>query len=120
MDKSVKDYVVQKVNDLMSAPTCCAEAKTAAKNWLDAVGTDKEAEQTKKLIEELEMDIMPIESLLAFAESEAGAKVFGEDKTKQVAAHARALQEAGEKYCDCPACAACAAILEKKAELSSL
>jgi len=34
-----------------------------------------------------------------------------------VAAHARDLQAAGKLYCDCPACAAVEAILEKKDEL---
>ncbi len=30
MDQNVKDYVAQKVKELMDAPTCCAEAKAAA------------------------------------------------------------------------------------------
>ena len=44
---------------------------------------------TKKYIEELEADIMPVDGLIAFAESEAGAQEFGPEKTKEVAAHAR-------------------------------
>ena len=114
MDQNVKDYVAQKVKELMDAPTCCAEAKAAAQNWLDALGTDQEAQQAKNLIAELEMDIMPVDGLIAFAESEAGAKVFGPEKTKQVAAHGREIQAAGAKYCDCAACAAVEAILEQK------
>ena len=114
MDQNVKGYVAQKVKELMDAPTCCAEAKAAAQNWLDALGTDQEAQQAKNLIAELEMDIMPVEGLIAFAESEAGAKVFGPEKTKQVAAHGREIQAAGAKYCDCAACAAVEAILEQK------
>ena len=43
MNAEVKDYVTQKVNELIEAQSCCAEAKEAAKNWLDAVGTEKEA-----------------------------------------------------------------------------
>lgn len=34
-------------SDLLNAPSACAEAKTAAQNWLDAAGTDEEAEQTR-------------------------------------------------------------------------
>lgn len=117
MDQTVKEYVIKKVNELMQAPSCCAEAKEAAQNWLDAVGTDKETEQAEKLIAELEMDIMPIEQLIAFAESEAGIQVFGAEKAKSISTHAHEIQSAGAKYCDCPACAAVAAILEKKDEL---
>ncbi len=117
MKENVKDYVVQKVNELISAPSCCAEAKAAAQNWLDAIGTDNEAEETKKLIAELEMDIVPIEGLIAFAGSEAGEKVFGKEMAGNLKLHALEIQAAGAKYCDCPACAAVAAILDKKDEM---
>ena len=114
MDKNVLDYIVGKTNDLMGAPSCSGEAKAAAQAWLDAVGTDREAEGTRKYVEELEADIMPIDGLIGFAESEHGAQVFGADKAKAVAAHAREIKAAGAKYVDCPACAAAEAILDKK------
>jgi len=117
MNQNVKDFVTEKVNELLKAPSCCAEAKEAAQNWLDAVGTDQEAAKTRELIAEVEMDIMPIDGLIAFADSDAGAQVFGAETAKKVAAHAKEIKAAGGKYCDCPACAACAAILEKKDEL---
>lgn len=114
MNKEVLDFVVAKTNELISAPTCNSETKAAAQAWLDAVGTESEAAETKKYIEELVADIMPIDSLIAFAESDAGASVFGADKAKNVAAHAREIKSAGATYCDCPACKAVEAILEKK------
>lgn len=114
MSENKKDDVIKKVKELMDAPSCYADAREAAKNWLDAIGTDQEKSQAENLIAELEMDIMPVEGLIAFAESEAGAKVFGPEKTKQVAAHGREIQAAGAKYCDCAACAAVEAILEQK------
>lgn len=117
MTQEVKDAVTKNVKDLISAFSCCAEAKAAGQAWLDALGTDQEEEQTKKLIAEVEMDIMPIDNLIAFAGSEAGAKVFGAEKAKEVAAHGQEIKAAGGKYCDCPACAACEAILAKKDEL---
>lgn len=117
MNQKVKDYVTGKLNELMSAPSCSAEAKAAAESWLEAAGTDREAEETKKLITELEEDIMPVDALIAFAGSEAGAQVFGKETAKNVAAHAEEIKAAGAKYCDCPACAAVAEILEKKEEL---
>lgn len=116
MNKEVLDFVVEKSKELMAAPSCSQEAKEAAKAWLDAVGTDKEAEQTKAYLAELEADIMPVDKLIAFAESEGGAKVFGE-KAKAVAEHGREIKAAGGKYCDCPACAAVEAILSKKDEM---
>ncbi len=117
MSQDVKEFVVGKAKELLAAHSCCQEAKDAAQNWLDAIGTDKETEQAKILIAELEEDIMPIDGLIGFAGSEAGAKVFGEEKAKEVLAHAQEIKAAGAKYCDCPACAAAEAILEKKEEL---
>ena len=117
MSQSGKDYVIEKVKEMMNAHSCCAEAKAAGQAWLNAIGTDKETEQAKNLIVELEEDLMPIDQLIAFADSEAGAQVFGKEMAANVAAHARDIKAAGAKYCDCPACAAVAAILGKKEEL---
>ncbi|HIY64123.1 MAG TPA: molecular chaperone Hsp90 [Candidatus Mediterraneibacter stercoripullorum] len=116
MKKEVLDYVVEKTNELKAAASCSKEAKDAADAWLAAVGTENETEETKKYIAELEEDIMPLDNLIAFAESEAGAKVFG-DNAPNVAAHAKEIKAAGAKYCDCPACAAVEAILMKKDEM---
>lgn len=116
MKKEVLDYVVEKTNELTAAFSCSKEAKEAAEAWLAAAGTENEAEETKKYIAELEEDIMPLDNLIAFAESEGGAKVFG-DNAPNVAAHAKEIKAAGAKYCDCPACAAVEAILAKKDEM---
>ena len=117
MEKNVLDSVVEKTKQLIEAPTCSNEAKAAAQAWLDAVGTTGEAAETEKYIAELEADIMPIDSLINFAQSDMGAKVFGAEKATEVAAHAKVIKAAGAKYCDCPACAACEAILEKKEDI---
>ena len=114
MKQDVKDFMIQKVKEMMNSFSCCAEAKEAGQRWLDALGTEKEAEETKNLMAELEEDIMPIDNLIAFASSDAGAQVFGEEKAKEVAAHAQKVKTAGGKYCDCPACAAIEAIFDKK------
>ena len=114
MDKDVLNYVVEKTHELMDAKSCCGEAKAAAQAFLDAVGTEKEAEEAKKYLAELEEDIMPIDGLIGFAESDTGAQVFGAEAAKNVAAHAKEIKAAGAKYCDCPACAAAEKILEKK------
>ena len=100
MTENVKTYVTEKTKELIAATSCSAEAKEAANAWLEAVGTEKEAEVTKNYI----------------AGSDMGAKVFG-DAAKGVLAHAEEIKAAGAKYCDCPACAACEAILAKKEEI---
>lgn len=113
MEKAVLDFVVEQTNALIAAPSCSAECKAGAEAWL---ASDKGPEATKAYIAELEADIMPLDNLIAFAESEAGAGVFGEN-APNVAQHAKDLKAAGKKYCDCPACAACEAILEKKDQM---
>ncbi len=113
MEKTIQELTA----DLLAAPSACKEIKEAAQNYLDAVGKEGEAEAAKAYVAELEADIMPIDGLIAFAESDMGAKVFGADGVKNVLIHAKERKEAGEKYCDCPACAACEALLNKKDEI---
>ena len=112
MDKETLNLVVEKTHELIGAHSCSKEAKAAAEAWLAAVGTEQEAAETQKYIEELKADIMPVDGLIGFAESEAGAQVFGADTARNVAAHAKEIKAAGAKYCDCPACAAVEAILK--------
>ena len=54
MNKEILEAVTGEVRELLEAGSCCKEAKDAAQAWLDAVGTDKESEQAKKLVAELE------------------------------------------------------------------
>ena len=93
MTNELRTYLTEQVNALKNAHSCCAEAKAVCAEWLEAAGTDKEAEMTKKLIAEVEADIMPIDGLIAFAGSEAGIKVFGEEMAKNVLAHADNQQQ---------------------------
>ena len=117
MKQETLNFVKEQTAALIAAPSCSAEAKAAAEKWLAAVGTAEEAEVTKAYVAELEADIMPIDGLIAFAGSDAGVGVFGAELAKNILAHAEEIKAAGAEYCDCPACAACKAILEKKAEL---
>lgn len=117
MKQETLNFVKEQTAALIAAPSCSAEAKAAAEKWLAAVGTADEAEATKAYVAELEADIMPIDGLIAFAGSEAGVGVFGAELAKNILAHAEDIKAAGAEYCDCPACAACKEILDKKAEL---
>lgn len=117
MEKQILDYITEKTKELEAAPTCCSTLKAEAAAWLHAVGTDKEAEETLSYIKELEADLVPIDGLIALAESETGAQIFGAEAAKGVAEHARKIKADGAKYCDCPACQAVADILSKKEEM---
>lgn len=118
MEKNLQEFVAEEVKKLIAAPSCCAEAVEMGNKWLEAVGTDKEHEMNKKLVKELEEDIMPIDGLIAFATSELGAQIFGPERAEEVAKHGEEIKAHGAKYCDCPACQAAEAILSKKDELS--
>ena len=113
MEQKVLEFVKEKSRELIQAQTCCAEGRAMAKAWLEAVGTEKEAAETQRYIDELKADIMPIDQLIGFAGSEAGMKYFGEDTAKNIVAHAEEIKAKGAKYCDCPACAAVEVILKK-------
>lgn len=117
MNQDVKEYVIEKLNEMVSIPYCCEEAKAAAADWKAALGTEKEARQTEKLLTELEEDLLSIDELIAFASSENGIQVFGEENAEKEIARAQERKAAGAKYCDCPACSAAAAVLEKREEL---
>ncbi len=119
MTKQTLDFLVEKTHELINAPTCNSETRASAQRWLDAVGTAQQAAETSAYIAALEGDIMPIEQLIAFSQSEEGVAYFGADAAAGIAAHAKEIQQAGGRYCDCPACLAVAAILEKKSDIIS-
>ena len=133
MKADVRDYVVEKVKEMMDSFSCCGEAKAAGQSWLNAVGTDKEAEETKKLITyqedalEARLDglkgfqkgfaMKPENAYIAGTAEGKGFEIVKENEGNQLAVHGEEIKAAGGKYCDCPACAAVAAILEKKEEM---
>ncbi len=117
MEKQLLSEIIEKTRELMDAQTCNSETKAAAQRWLNAVGTDAEKVENKRYIDELEAAIMPIDTLISFAQSNKGVEYFGADTAAAIAAHAKEIKAAGEKYCDCPACAKVAEILERKNDM---
>ncbi len=117
MKADTKDYVVGKVMELKEAPSCCPELKEECQKWLDALGTKKEDAETRALLAEIEADIGQIDHIIELFGSDMAKQHFGEEKAAQMLAHAKERKAAGEKYCDCPACTACAAILEVKDQM---
>ena len=113
MEKEKLEFVKGKTQELLQSQTCCAEGKAVAKAWLEAIGTEQEAAETERYLNELKADIMPIDQLIGFAGSEAGIQYFGEAAAKGIVSHAEEIKANGARYCDCPACAAAEAILKK-------
>ncbi|MBR1761066.1 MAG: heat-shock protein Hsp90 [Schwartzia sp.] len=109
-----KAEIIEKVKDLIAAPSCCAPLKALAEEWLKAEGTANEKEMSKKLIAELEKDVQKAADCLRFFDSEAGRKAMGEEFAAKMAKHFKELVDAGEIWCDCPACTPGRAILENK------
>lgn len=109
-----KNQVIEKAKEVIAAPSCCAELKEAAQNWIDAVGTDGEKKAAEVLIAELKEDVMPIDPTIEFFGSDAAAGIFGAEKAAELEAHAKEVKAAGGEYCDCPACSAGKAILDNQ------
>ena len=69
---------------------------------------------SKKLVAELEADVQKAADCLAFFDSEAGKAKVGAEFAANMAKHFKELVDAGEVWCDCPACKAGRAILDNK------
>lgn len=107
-----KEDMKKTVQDMIAAPSCCQELKAAGRKWLDAIGTAEEKTAAAALVAEAKEDVATIDHVLAFFESEKAAGIFGADKAKAMAAHARDVKAAGGKWCDCPACTAGRVVIE--------
>ena len=100
--------------NVLEAVSACAEFKAAAQAYLDAVGTDQEADAGKALVAEAEEDIGSIDGTIAFFGTEKAAAIFGADIAAQKLAHAKEIKAQGAVYCDCPGCSAAKAIIDNK------
>ncbi|MFR4142494.1 MAG: molecular chaperone Hsp90 [[Clostridium] leptum] len=114
MEKEKLEFVKGKTQELLQSQTCCAEGKAAAKAWLEAIGTEQEAAETERYLNELKADIMPIDQLIGFAGSEAGIQYFGEAAAKGIVSHAEEIKVLnGARYCGWLQCAAAEAVPQK-------
>ncbi|NCB32449.1 MAG: hypothetical protein EOM64_00970 [Erysipelotrichia bacterium] len=112
-----KAEIIQKVNDMMAAPTCCQEIKTAGTAWIDAIGTPEETAARDALLQEISEDIVEIDGLIAFAGSEEAKVHLGEDFAAHLLEHARFIKAEGAVHCDCPACTNGQFILDHKDDM---
>ena len=114
MANAERDYIVEKVKEVIAAPSCCPELKAAAQTYLDVLDTPDEKEAGKLLVAELEEDVQSIDDTLAFFSSEDGKAIFGAEAAANMVETAKKVKSAGGKICFCPACTAGQAILDKK------
>jgi len=117
MEKTILEKAKEQANILLNAGPSCPEIKKAAKDFLDAIGTEKEKEMTRKLLEEAAEDVEPIDGMIAFFESEMAAAMFGKEEALKNAEEGKKMKAAGSKYCFCDACTACLALLDMKEAL---
>jgi len=87
------------VQEIIDAPSCYPALREAAQDYLKCLGSDKEKEATKKLIEYAQECVEKIDDVLEFFQSDAGKKVFGEEKAAALAKQAQEVRSKGGKYC---------------------
>ena len=59
-----KAEIIEKVKEVIAAPSCCPEAKAACQAYLDAVGTEGEKTAEKAMIAELKEDVTELVNLM--------------------------------------------------------
>ena len=114
MANAERDFIVEKVKEVLAAPSCCPELKAAAQTYLDVLDTPDEKEAGKLLVAELEEDVQSIDDTLEFFSSDAGKALFGAEAAAAMVETGKKIKAAGGKICFCPACTAGQAILDKK------
>lgn len=70
------------VKEILQAGSACQELKTAAQNYLDAVGTADEHDKAETLVAECEADVMKCADVIVFMKTDA-AKNISEQKWQQ-------------------------------------
>ena len=108
-----KQEIIAKVNELIAAPSCNPAVKSAAEKYLTA----QDKASADALVKALNDYVNSIDETIAFAESEMGKKMFGEEFAAEMAKKGRAAKSAGEKYCLCPACQIGSVIYENREAL---
>ena len=109
--------LTQLVQALLDAPQSNATVKEFAQSWLDAEGTEKQAELTKQLVSVAEQNIALIDETIGFAGSELAVQILGEEGAANLLQHAKDIKAQGAEFCDCPSCTAAKNIIDLKAEI---
>ncbi len=110
--------LTQLVQALLDAPQSNPTVKEFAQSWLDAEGTEKQAELTKQLVSVAEQNIALIDETIGFAGSERAVQLLGEEGAANLLQHAKDIKAEGAKFCDCPSCVAAKNIIDLKVEIT--
>lgn len=70
----MNEAIVEKVKALIAAPSCYAGLKKIAEEYIAALGSDREKDAGRKLVAELEADVLSIDDVLAFLNRMQGKK----------------------------------------------
>lgn len=111
-----QEVIIERTKELLSV-RCYEGLKEAAEQWLDAVGTEKEKEASRKYVLALEDAVTDIDTLINVFGSEKAKEKFGEEMANKIYAHAEEIKAKGAKWCDCPACTAALKVLGYKSDL---
>ena len=64
MANAERDFIVEKVKEVIAAPSCCKELKDVAQKYLDALDTADEMAAGRLLIAELEEDVQSLDDTI--------------------------------------------------------
>ena len=109
--------LTQLVQALLDAPQSNPTVKEFAQSWLDAEGTEKQAELTKQLVSVAEQNIALIDETIGFAGSELAVQILGKEGAANLLQHAKDIKAQGAKFCDCSSCTVAKKIIDLKAEI---
>lgn len=110
--------LTQLVQEFLDAPKSNPTVKEFAQSWLDAEGTEKQAELTKQLVSVAEQNIALIDEVIAYAGSKRAVQDLGEEGAANLLQHAKDIKAEGAKFCDCSSCTVAKKIIDLKAFLS--
>lgn len=111
-----QENIVERTRELLSVH-CYEGLRVAAEQWLDAVGTEREADASQKYVSELEDAVTDIDTVINVFGSDMAKEKFGEDMANNILNHAIEIKAKGAVWCDCPACTAGLKVLEYKEDL---
>ncbi|MDY6399668.1 MAG: heat-shock protein Hsp90 [Synergistales bacterium] len=109
-----KNEIIEKVKELIAAPSCCEKVKNAAEAYLKA----QDKATADALVKVLEEEVCSIDETIELAKSDFGKKLFGDEQAANMVKLGKELKAKGEKYCFCPACQAGSKIYENKEALA--
>lgn len=112
-----KNELIDLIQKMENAPSCCKELKAAGKAYLDAAGSEKEQAAAQAFWKELKEDVCSIENFIEFTASEKASQVFGKETSEKMHSAAQEAKGKGIRYCLCDACTAGGKILDDPSAL---